>query len=238
MRARSSRTSLTCSRSRTSAEKPTGFTPADYCQHIRELKKKVPAKGFTILIQPPFVVIGDEQPDTVRTRARTTVKWAVERIKQDYFQKDPPSILDIWLFKDNLSYEEHTTAIFKEKPTTPYGFYSEANQALIMNIKTGGGTLIHEILHPFTRANFPQCPAWLFEGLGSLYEQSSERDGHIVGLTNWRLKGLLIKFYKTFVANHEKDPSGYETLQAILGEKDMTAFEKKRKKYVLQLTFP
>lgn len=36
----------------------------------------------------------------------------------------------------------------------------------------------------------PSAPAWFNEGLGSLYEQSSERDGQIVGLTNWRLAGL------------------------------------------------
>jgi hypothetical protein len=36
----------------------------------------------------------------------------------------------------------------------------------------------------------PNAPPWFNEGLGSLYEQSSERDGHIVGLTNWRLTGL------------------------------------------------
>ena len=56
-----------------------------------------------------------------------------------------------------------------------------------MNISTGGGTLVHEIVHPFVAANFPDCPTWFNEGLGSMYEQSAEKDGHIVGLTNWRL---------------------------------------------------
>jgi hypothetical protein len=59
-----------------------------------------------------------------------------------------------------------------------------------MNIATGGGTLVHEIVHPFVAANFPDCPTWFNEGLGSLYEQSGERDGHIVGYTNWRLPRL------------------------------------------------
>jgi hypothetical protein len=59
-----------------------------------------------------------------------------------------------------------------------------------MNISTGGGTLVHEIVHPFIEANFPDCPAWLNEGLGSLYEQCGEVDGHIHGYTNWRLPGL------------------------------------------------
>ncbi|MGH9908622.1 MAG: hypothetical protein ACRD8U_23940, partial [Pyrinomonadaceae bacterium] len=34
------------------------------------------------------------------------------------------------------------------------------------------------------------CPPWLNEGLGSLYEQCGEADGHIRGFTNWRLPGL------------------------------------------------
>ena len=59
-----------------------------------------------------------------------------------------------------------------------------------MNIATGGGTLVHEIVHPFVAANFPRCPAWFNEGLGSLYEQSGEMNGEIHGYTNWRLAGL------------------------------------------------
>jgi hypothetical protein len=59
-----------------------------------------------------------------------------------------------------------------------------------MNIATGGGTLVHEIVHPFMEANFPACPAWFDEGLGSLYEQCVFDDGHLVGLPNWRLPGL------------------------------------------------
>jgi hypothetical protein len=49
---------------------------------------------------------------------------------------------------------------------------------------------VHEIVHPYVEADFPDAPAWLNEGLGSLFEQSAEREGHIVGLTNWRLAGL------------------------------------------------
>jgi len=59
-----------------------------------------------------------------------------------------------------------------------------------MNISTGGGTLVHEIVHPFMRENFPECPPWFNEGLASLYEASSEKEGHISGMINWRFKGL------------------------------------------------
>src|ERR1017187_3442252 len=158
-------------------------------EHITQLQKKVPP-GFTIVAQPPFVVIGDELPEVVRRRSTNTVKWAVDKLKQDYFQRDPPEIIDIWLFRDNASYTNHARLLFNDTPTSPFGYYSAGHRALIMNISTGGGTLVHEIVHPFMVANFPGCPTWFNEGLASLYEASAERNGHIQGLINWRFKGL------------------------------------------------
>ena len=260
----------------------TEFTDADYLRHVNALKKKVPSNEFSIVIQRPFVVIGDEPKTIVEEHARDTVKWAVDRLKQDFFKNDPTEILDIWLFKDAESYEKYTRVLFGEKATTPYGYYSSADKALIMNIGTGGGTLVHELVHPFIEANFPGCPPWFNEGLGSLYEQCGEVDGHIHGFVNWRLPGLqhaikagtvptfkdltamdtnafyddnrgtnyaqarylchylqeknlLITFYQEFVAHKKDDPTGYKTLQKILGESNMDLFKTKWEKYVMEL---
>ena len=259
------------------------FTKAEFEVHVAQLKKRLPSKDFAIVVQPPFVVIGDEPLDVVKERADGTIKWAVEKLKQDFFTDDPKEILDIWLFKDAASYQKHTQLIFNDTPTTPYGYYSREEKALIMNIGTGGGTLVHEIVHPFMEANFPECPAWLNEGLGSLYEQCGEADGHIHGFVNWRLPGLqkaikaktvpafktllmmdrdtfygdrtginyaqsrylcyylqekdlLVKFYKQFSAGHKEDPSGFQTLRAVLGESDMEQFKRQWEKYVLGLS--
>lgn len=269
----------------TSPSKPTEpatFTDADFAHHVNQLKKELPSREFSIVVQRPFVVIGDEPASVVKRRAEGTVKWAVDHLKQDFFVKDPEVILNIWLFKDDTSYQKHSQLLFNEKPTTPYGYYSSRHKALIMNISTGGGTLVHEIVHPFMEANFPSCPAWLNEGLGSLYEQCGEEDGHIHGYTNWRLPGLqraikadqvpsfktltsmtltefyntdkgtnyaqarylcyylqqkqlLLEFYREFHANVRTDPTGFKTLQRVLGEPDMDEFKKKWEKFVLEL---
>jgi hypothetical protein len=166
-----------------------GFTNADYAQHVRALNKRLP-KGFSLFIERPFVVVGDGPAAEVQSICDRTVRWAVTKLKQDYFARDPDEIITVWLFKDDDSYRQLTQSIFGDTPTTPYGYYSAVHEALIMNIGTGTGTLVHEIVHPFVRANFPRCPAWFNEGLGSLYEQCGERDGHIVGYPNWRLPGL------------------------------------------------
>ncbi len=166
-----------------------GFSRADYEAHVAALRERIP-NDFVIVVEPPFVVVGNGGAKAVRRSAEHTVRWAVERLGRDFFDRAPKVLLTIWLLSDRASYELWARRLTGEAPDTPYGFYTRRHKALVMNIATGGGTLVHEIVHPFVEANLPGCPAWLNEGLGSLFEQSSERDGHIVGLTNWRLEGL------------------------------------------------
>lgn len=251
-------------------------------EHLEKLRETAP-KGFTIVTSAPFVVLGDDTPENVRLYADKVVQWAVKKLKQDFFEADPNEIINIWLFKDDVSYRHHAKLLFDDEPTTPYGYYTPIYRALVMNIATGGGTLVHEIVHPFMRSNFPDCPSWFNEGLASLYEQSTEKDGRIRGLINWRYeglekaiqekrllsfkkltalntrdfyggdtynahyaqarylcfylqeKGLLTKYYREFVANAKADPTGYDTLQRVLGEKDMEAFQKSWEKFILEL---
>ncbi len=255
-------------------------------QHAEALRANKPA-GFTVVIEPPFVVVGDEPPAVVGERCRATIRWAVARLREDFFERNPESIIEIWLFRDQESYERTLRTRFDEKPISPFGFYSPKHQALFMNISTGSGTLVHEIVHPFMRANFPKCPAWFDEGFASLYEQCRDEDGHIVGGVNWRLpglqeriragtlisfreltslsrtafygasegynvhyaqarylcfylqeRGLLRKFYQAFVAGAETDPTGYATLQHVLGVEDMVAFQRDWEAFVLRRKFP
>lgn len=155
----------------------------------RKLKPRI-VSDFHIVLQKPFVVVGDDRPAVVRQHAQGTIQWAVSRLKRAYFSKDPDQVITIWLFRDKTSYQQNVFDIFRSRPHTPFGYYSPWRKVLVMNIDTGGGTLVHEIVHPFIAANFSECPSWLNEGLGSLYEQCSDNNGHIWGSTNWRLRGL------------------------------------------------
>ncbi len=257
--------------------------PAEFAQHVRKLRQTLP-QGFSLRVEPPFVVVGDGGDQAVQRSTTHTVRWAVSRLRRDFFSRPPKRILNVWLFKDAQSYQRNAKKLFGEKPDTPYGYYSSTDGALVMNISTGGGTLVHEIVHPYIESNFPNCPAWFNEGLGSLYEQSADRDGHIVGLTNWRLRGLqaaikrgripsfhqlthtttgefyrddfgtnyaqsryllyylqerglLRRYYRAFLADQKRDPTGYRTLQRVLGEKDMRAFQQRWERFVMGLRF-
>jgi len=165
--------------------------PVRDCEaHARAVRERVAGRGFHVLVEEPFVVAGDGGKAQVERFATHTVHWAVQLLQRDFFARQPERVLEIWLFDGAGSYRKHARELFGDTPTTPYGYYSAQHGALIMNIATGGGTLVHEIVHPFVAADFPDCPAWLDEGLGSLFEQCREVDGHIAGRTNWRLDGL------------------------------------------------
>ncbi|MBC8352966.1 MAG: C39 family peptidase [Planctomycetes bacterium] len=241
---------------------------------------------FNFVLERPFLVIGDDSPAMVRRWSQGTIRWAVERLKRQYFSQNPDHAINIWLFKDKQSYQQNTVDIFGRRPHTPFGYYSPSEKALVMNIDTGGGTLVHEIVHPFIAANFPDCPSWLNEGLGSLYEQCNTTNGRIWGLTNWRLRGLheaiknedyemptfeelcgtstrefynedpgtnyaqsryllyylqsegiLERYYHEFRKSATDDPTGYQTLQRVLDEENMEAFQEKWTEFVLDLRF-
>ncbi len=262
------------------ARAPAARSGSDYGRHIKALRptlKKLRGR-FHVTVVRPFVVVGDGGRSQLR-RYTGFIRWVTDELKRHYFSRDPSRILTVYLFKDRRSYMVNARRLTGERPDTPYGFYSSRFDALIMNIKTGGGTLSHELVHPFVEANFPDCPAWLNEGLGSLYEAVGRRKGKIWGFTNWRLpglqrairkravpsfkhltsrsqrqfyhqdrgtnysqsrylvyylqrRGLLKGYYHRFLKNRRADPTGYKTLQRVLGEKDMAAFQRRWQAWV------
>ena len=155
-----------------------------------ELQKKLAGEGFHVVIEAPFVVVTDEGGAAL-TRRVNFVRWTTGLIEKDFFAKRPDKLIEIWLFKNERTYRKGAKKWFNDEPETPYGYYSPEDDALIMNIGPGAGTLSHELVHPYMEANFPNVPAWFNEGLASLYEQPREREGHMWGTTNWRLPGLV-----------------------------------------------
>lgn len=159
-------------------------------QRRAALQQRLGGQGFTVVVQPPFVVVGDESPATVKHRANGILKWSIRLLEAEYFKTRPTKLIEIWLFRNEASYRKGAKKFFDDEPETPYGYYSSAQDAMVMNIGPGAGTLVHEVVHPYIEANFPDGPAWFNEGLASLYERPTEKKGHIWGLPNWRLPNL------------------------------------------------
>lgn len=169
--------------------RPASPTPAELSLHVQALKKTLP-KGMTLAWEKPFLIVGDEAPDKVRARAKDVVRWARDLLLKDFFDEAPATLEEIWVLKDAASYERASRTLFHTEPDTPYGYYLSDRRALVMNIKPGYGTLTHEMVHPFMHHAWPDAPAWLNEGVASLFEFPFEDGGHLKGRVNWRLPGL------------------------------------------------
>ncbi|MCW8130565.1 MAG: hypothetical protein KIS92_09470 [Planctomycetota bacterium] len=157
----------------------------------KELRAQLPADKFIFLTVGPWVIGTDLDESEARSFAASTIAVYAARIQKQLFtkaaRKEP---VKVFLFKDENSYTAWNVKLFKDRPSTPYGYFSREKRAMVMNIGTGGGTLLHEMTHAMAEADFPEIPAWLNEGLGSLFEASMDRNGRVAGFTNWRLDGL------------------------------------------------
>lgn len=164
---------------------------ADDLQKRRDaLEARLAGQGYTVVIEPPFVVIGDEPARTVKHRASGILRWSIRLLEAEYFKARPDKLIEVWLFKNESSFRKGAKKFFGDDPDTPYGYYSSEHDAMVMNIGPGAGTLVHEVVHPYIEANFPDGPSWFNEGLASLYERPTEKNGRIWGLPNWRLPNL------------------------------------------------
>ncbi len=143
-----------------------------------------------------FVASNDSLARFVEYKA--TVTRVFRYLYQDYFTRRPEKPIRVYLFRDKTTYDSYCRSTYDKPPSTPYGFYMARERKMVMNISTGTGTLAHELVHPLLSEDFPGVPSWFNEGFASLFEQSGERDGKMVGFVNWRLPKLkqLLKINK------------------------------------------
>jgi hypothetical protein len=135
-----------------------------------------------------FVASNDSLQSFVQYKA--TIARVYRYLYEDYFTRKPEKPIRVYLFKDKTTYDIYCRSTYEKPPSTPYGFYMSRERKMVMNISTGTGTLAHELVHPLLAEDFPGVPSWFNEGFASLYEQSGERGGKMVGFLNWRLPKL------------------------------------------------
>lgn len=157
---------------------------------MAKLRKEL-GEGFIFGQTKPFVIAGNIPEAELESIHDYTIKLCSEALYKDFFTQKPDYVLKVYLLKDAQTYEDYCEKTLGQKPSTPYGFYQYASRSLIMNIGTGTGTLVHEMVHALIKPDFPDVPAWFNEGLGSLYEQCRVESGSLRGLINWRYQGLM-----------------------------------------------
>jgi hypothetical protein len=153
-------------------------------------RERFDAERMTCAVSPPFVVAGDGGRQRLNRYVDHTIRAADAALERKFFDRArPDEPVLILLFESAESYERLAKKWLGDDPSTPYGYFRRDN-IMVMNVGTGTGTLVHELVHALIRPDFPDVPEWFNEGLGSLFEQCTLNDGDIRGLANWRLPAL------------------------------------------------
>ena len=170
-------------------------TQQDLENRAAALQKQLSGTSMTVLVESPFVVVGDMGARETRRIATGFLRSKTALLEKDFFPQRPDKLIEVWLFKNERSFRAGAKKFFDDTPDTPFGYYSPEHSAMIMNAD-GLGTLSHELVHPYMEKNFPNVPSWFNEGLASLYEYPGESKGHIIGHVKWRLPELTSEIAK------------------------------------------
>ena len=139
-----------------------------------------------VLIAPPG------WNDRALASSTSITKSALEAYFHGRFRAHPARAVGVLLFPNEKSYQAYCSDRLGEPCDSPFGLYLPDQRAIVMNARSGLGTLTHELVHPIVEADFPSAPTWVNEGIASLFEAPViPRRGEIHGVKNWRLPRLL-----------------------------------------------
>src|SRR5436190_4827580 len=159
---------------------------------LERWKRRFDQEGLHYTVAGPFVIAGDGSPARLGRYRDQTVVAAARALWGTYFKTRPDEPVLILLFESREPYARLAKEWFGDEDVPHYGFFRRNQNVMLMNVGTGTGTLVHELVHALIQPDFPKVPNWFNEGLASLYEQCAiGRDlRSITGLANWRLPAL------------------------------------------------
>jgi len=141
---------------------------------------------FTVRVSSPFVVASDLPPAELDRVIAQTLQAAVKAMSGALIRKPPPFPVRAYLFASRTSLAVVSRILWKDDTPPVYGYSRKDLHMMVMDISTGGGTLIHELTHVMLWTDFPTVPNWFNEGLSSLHEAVRLHPYRLEGLPNWR----------------------------------------------------
>lgn len=120
--------------------------------------------------RPPFVLAGTLSEAALQTWYEETVRPASLVLGRQYFDRCPDWPIIILLFHDEATYRAEAERLFGDREISRHGYYRPHLHTMLVNVSDGRSALLHELTHALMAFDFPEAPAWLREGLSTLYE--------------------------------------------------------------------
>lgn len=120
--------------------------------------------------------------------AREVYRDLARRFLRESNTKHAP--VQVCLFDSDRAYHAFARAIQDDRSYSSWGFYLPSKRLVIANLAQSVGNLRHELAHPLLGDDYPDIPAWLNEGIASLYGNVQRRRGGLRFTVNYRLRHL------------------------------------------------
>lgn len=145
-----------------------------------------------LLVEPPFVIVGKMSKADLEDWYHGVILPASAAMRVSYFDRAPDEPVTLILCADEQSYLRYAGGFASEQALAYFGYYDAQQRTVVANVRTGAGTLVHELTHALMDFDFPRAPAWFAEGLAALHEHCRLRDdgSGLEGLENWRFAEL------------------------------------------------
>ena len=157
---------------------------------LDQWKARFEAEKLACVTGGPFVIAGDGGERRLAAYRDRTILAAQKALAASYFDKEPTEPILILLFESAEPYRRLAREWFGREDPPHFGYFMRERRVMLMNVGTGTGTLVHELVHALIAPDFPDVPDWFNEALASLYEQCTIDGETIRGLENWRLPAL------------------------------------------------
>ncbi len=160
-------------------------------QAADEVRGRLPV-DWPVVVKAPLVLASDLPLAVLEEWYSGTILPACDALAAVYCRRRPDAPLVVYLCSNERVYLDLARRLFNDEGVSVFGYFKPRERVLVLNIATGGGTLVHELTHALLAFDFPEVPDWFNEGLASLHEQCriGAEGQRIVGLINWRLPVL------------------------------------------------
>ncbi len=122
-------------------------------------------------------------------RAAENLQKAYNFYAQHFKIRPPDKLITVYLMGNKNDLQDVALKIHRlNLPSENIGYSSLADLSVLGTSNSRQiGTIYHELFHLFVRADVGDIPAWLDEGIASLYETSSWKGDSLLGdVANWR----------------------------------------------------
>lgn len=164
------------------------FSNFDYKSVLDKYSSTI-TKDMSVTRFKYFIIFSDLDEKTTYSIIDIDIRNTIDAMVNNYVSVTPDKVTPVFLFTEFETYKEFTlkNTDISESDISPYGYFKISKNIIAIRYVTWKGSPKHEVTHRFTKSDFPNAPSWFDEGLSSMNERSTFKNGNLTADFSWRI---------------------------------------------------